>query len=262
MEEQKSESFLFERLKEIRLEKNLTLESISDKYRVQLKYLKSLEKGELLEIPEVYDKLFFRSYIKALDLNEEDYYDEFIDYRRSIRLDKTTSVFNFSGEEEKEAKYLNYRNLFVILPFVIIIIVVWILIKNTESISPSDNNSIDAIDVQDVVRKIEQKEKSLQDSIQQIKSKNDTLLLTVSGVKQTWFRVVRDQADTNEYLFNGGEKIQLQAKSSFEFLIGRADGLLFNLNGKSLPGLGSDSSVVRYLKVDSTGIAAKVIKTD
>ena len=262
MEEQKSESFLFERLKKIRLEKNLTLESISDKYRVQLKYLKSLEKGDLLDIPEVYDKLFFRSYIKALELNEEEYYDEFIDYRRSIRLDKTTSVFNFSGEQENEAKYLNYRNLFVILPFVIIIIVVWILIKNTESISPSDNNSVDAIDVQDIVRKIEQKEKSLQDSIQQVQTKNDTLLLTVSGVKQTWFRVVRDHADTSEYLFNGGEKIQLQAESSFEFLIGRADGLQFNLNGQSLPGLGSDSSVVRYLKVDSTGIAAKVIKAD
>jgi cytoskeletal protein RodZ len=262
MEEQKNQSFLFENLKKIRLEKNITLESISDKYRVQIKYLQSLENGDLLEIPEVYDKLFFRSYLKALNLKEEDYYDDFIDYRRAIRLDKTTSVFDFSGEQEKEPKYINYRNLFVALPFIIVIIVVWILIKNTESIKSSDNNNVNAIDVQDIVRKIEQKEKSLQDSLSQVDFKNDTLLLTVSGLKQTWFRVVRDQADTSEYLFNGGESMQLQAMSSFEFLIGRADGLKLNLNGQNLPAIGTDSTVVRYLKVDSTGIAERVLKSD
>ena len=134
MKEEKNESFLFERLKKIRLEKNLSLESISDMYRIQLKYLIILEEGDLLAIPEVYDKMFFRSYIKALGLDEEDYYDEFIDYRRSVRLDKTTSVFDFSQKPESEKKYLNYRNAFVILPFLIVVIVVWILINNTEMI--------------------------------------------------------------------------------------------------------------------------------
>ena len=120
MKEEKNESFLFERLKKIRLENNLSLESISDMYRIQLKYLNLLEEGDLLAIPEVYDKMFFRSYIKALGLDEEDYYDEFIDYRRSVRLDKTTSVFDFSQKPESEKKYLNYRNAFVILPFLIV----------------------------------------------------------------------------------------------------------------------------------------------
>ena len=134
MKEEKNESFFFERLKKIRLEKNLSLESISDMYRIKLKYLILLEEGDLLAIPEVYDKMFFRSYIKALGLDEEDYYDEFIDYRRSVRLDKTTSVFDFSQKPESEKKYLNYRNAFVILPFLIVVIVVWILINNTEMI--------------------------------------------------------------------------------------------------------------------------------
>ena len=73
-------------------------------------------------------------------------------------------------------------------------------------------------------------------------------------------RLVEKRTETlNTYYREKPKKIYYL---SLEFLIGRADGLQFNLNGQSLPGLGSDSSVVRYLKVDSTGIAAKVIKAD
>ncbi len=262
MKKEINESFLFERLKKIRLEKNMSLESISDMYRIQMKYLVLLEEGDLLAIPEVYDKMFFRSYVKALGLDEDDYYDEFIDYRRSVRLDKTTSVFDFSQKPESEKKYLNYRNAFVILPLLIVVIVVWILINNTEMIQSSSENSVNEINIQDVVRKIEQQEKMARDSIQQSKSIGDTLNLSLTGLRRIWFRVVIDAADTSEYLFDGGETIQLQAQTSFEFIIGRADGLRLNLNGVVLPSLGSDSSVVRYLKVDSSGIAAKIIKTD
>ena len=129
-------------------------------------------------------------------------------------------------------------------------------------IQSSSENSVDEINIQDVVRKIEQQEKMVQDSIQQSKSTGDTLNLSLTGLRRTWFRVVIDAADTSEYLFNGGEAIQLKAQTSFEFIIGRADGLRLNLNGVVLPALGSDSSVVRYLKVDSSGIAAKILKTD
>ena len=55
-EKQKS---IFEELKKVRLEKKKTLKQISQSTRIHLKYLESLEKGNLLEIPEIYDKLFF-----------------------------------------------------------------------------------------------------------------------------------------------------------------------------------------------------------
>ncbi len=261
MEQENDQVFLFERLKKIRLEKNLSLESISDKYRIQIKYLYSLEDGDLLAIPEVYDKMFFRSYIKALELDTEEYFDEFIAYRRSVRLDKTTSVFDFS-HQETEKKYLNFRNLFVILPIFIVLVVVWILVNNTEMIQSSSDTAIDEINIQDVVRKIEQQEKMIQDSLEQQTFSSDTLDLTLTGLRRTWFRVVIDAADTSEYLFNGGETMNLKASAGFEFLIGRANGLRMNLNGVDLPPIGSDSSVVKYLKIDSTGIAARILKTD
>jgi len=61
MENSNSEKNVFEKLKDIRLKKEISLESISQRSRIQLKYIQALEEGKLLDIPEVYDKLFFRS---------------------------------------------------------------------------------------------------------------------------------------------------------------------------------------------------------
>jgi len=80
MENSNSEKNVFEKLKDIRLQKEISLESISQKSRIQLKYMQALEEGSLLQIPEVYDKLFFRSYLKALEVDEEDYFEEFLKY--------------------------------------------------------------------------------------------------------------------------------------------------------------------------------------
>ena len=74
--------------------------------------------------------------------------------------------------------------------------------------------------------------------------------------------MIADRADTIEYLLNPGQSVTASANLTFEFLIGRADGLSFNLNGNALPAPGNDSTVVRYMRIDSTGVAAKILKVD
>ena len=262
MENNSEQKSLFERLKEIRLEKGITLESIGEKYRVQLKYLESLEEGDLLAIPEVYDKLFFRSYIKALGLDEENYYDEFLRIRRNARVDKTTTVFDFSKKSKVEKKLVNMRNAFVLLPVILVVIVVWLMVSNTEMIHSNDAKPVSEIDIQEVVRKMEVQPEAEADTVVSgmVSVPGDTLKLTIRGLKKTWFRVVRDKSDTLEYLFKGGERVNLTAMSGYEFLIGRANGLAFSLNGRDLGPVSKDSVVVRYLKIDSTGVAVKLLK--
>ena len=67
---------------------------------------------------------------------------------------------------------------------------------------------------------------------------------------------------TLEYLLNPGQSVTTSANLTFEFLIGRADGLSFNLNGNALADPGTDSTVVRYMRIDSTGIVAKILKVE
>jgi cytoskeletal protein RodZ len=167
MENSTERKNLFERLKEIRIEKGIRFETITEKSRIQVKYLQALEEGDLLSIPEVYDKLFFRSYLKALSVEDEEaYFEEFLDIRREIRVDKTTTTIQIS-EPAKDAdkKIFSHRNLFVILPVVLIIVVLAILLINTEMIGTSSEGKVQEIDIKNVVQRIEAKEQAKLDSL-------------------------------------------------------------------------------------------------
>jgi hypothetical protein len=264
---------LFERLKEIRIEKGIQLESISESSRIQLKYLQSLEEGDLLKIPEVYDKLFFRSYLKVLALEaEEAYFEEFLEIRSKIRLDRTTSTIQISeSSKDTRKKILSHLNLFVILPVVLIIVVLAILLMNTEMIGTSSEGKVQEINIKNVVQRMEAKQQAILDSINAAKAakldsmdvvnlKSSGLSLKIYAKRKTWFRMITDRADTSEYLLNPGQSLTVAAHLTFEFLIGRADGLTLKLNGEQLSPLGTDSTVVRYLRIDSTGVAAKILK--
>ena len=275
MENSTEHKNLFEKLKEIRIEKGIRFETITEKSRIQVKYLQALEKGDLLSIPEVYDKLFFRSYLKALSVEDEEvYFEEFLNIRREIRIDKTTTTIQIS-EPAKDAdkKIFSHRNLFVIMPVVLIIVVLAFLLINTEMIGTSSEGKVQEIDIKNVVQRIEAKEQAKLDSLrltEQIKLDSLNMLkpdslglaLRINAKRRTWFRIIADKSDTSEYLLNPGQNVTASANRTFEFLIGRADGLIFSLNGKILNKAGTDSSVVRYMRIDSSGIAVKILKKE
>lgn len=275
MENSTERKNLFEKLKEIRIEKGIRFETITEKSRIQVKYLKALEEGDLLSIPEVYDKLFFRSYLKALSVEDEEvYFEEFLNIRREIRVDKTTSTIQISeSAKDADKKIFSHRNLFVIMPVVLIIVVLAFLLINTEMIGTSSEGKVQEIDIKNVVQRIEAKEQAKFDSLrlaEQIKLdslnmfKPDSLglALRINAKRKTWLRIIADKSDTSEYLLNPGQNVAASANRTFEFLIGRADGLIFSLNGKVLNKAGTDSSVVRYMRIDSSGIAVKILKKE
>ena len=270
MENNTTDKNIFETLKEIRIQKGILLEKISEKSKIQLKYLHALEEGDLLKIPEVYDKLFFRSYLKALDVEEEEYLEIFLKYRQNVRIDKTTTMIEFSSpSKETKKEIFSHRNLFVILPSALIALVITFLLLNTEIVRTSSKGKVQEIDIKNVVERLEAKEQAKRDSIQarldsikineQIASR---LSLEINAIKKTWFRVVSDKSDTSEYLITPGQDVNVLASKTFEFLIGRADGLHMELNGENLNVTETDSNVVRYMLIDSSGIVVKRLKRD
>jgi cytoskeletal protein RodZ len=263
MEDEKQPS-LFEELKNLRQQKGISLKTVAESSRIQIKYLEALEKGDLLKIPEVYDKLFFKSYLKALDLDQETYFDRFLDFRREHRIDRTTSVIKINAlNKEKERKILNHRNLFVILPFSLIVLVVAFLLINTEMVSTSTNGKVQEIDIVNVVDRMKAREQARKDSLYHLQDSirvGSGVAVTIDARYKTWFRTVADKTDTSEYLLKKGQRVEISADSLFEFLIGRADGLHFYLNGKDLGVPDQDSLVVRYMRIDTSGVAVKLLK--
>lgn len=261
-ENESIELSIFDKLREHRIKKGFSLEDVAERSRIQIKFLESLEKGDLLSIPEVYDKLFFRSYLKALEVDESDYMDSFLDYRRAIRIDKTTSVIQINtNAKESDKKFFNHRTLFVILPFSLIVVIIVFLLINTEMVGTTTDKKVQEINIENIVNRMEAQEKAKQDSIKVQREMSSGLRMNIGAIKKTWFRIVADKMDTVEYLLNPKQTVDMKADSIFEFLIGRADGLRISLNGRDL-GMGNkDSSVVRYMLVDSSGIVVKLLKS-
>lgn len=254
---------IFEELKQIRLEKKITLKQISQSTKIHQKYLESLEKGNLQEIPEIYDKLFFKSYIKALEISEEDFYDKFLEYRSTIREDRTAILDMTQTESAIEAEF-NYKNILYFVPIIVAVLIIWFLISNTLTVS-NGNEPVQEVSIRDVAATIQSKidsmkkieEKMHEDSI--IVNRNSILNLKINALEETWFRVVADKKDTNEYLLQKGQTVSIGSTKSFEFLIGKASGLEFSFKGKIYGPFGKENQVIKYMLIDSSGVASKII---
>jgi len=69
-------------------------------------------------------------------------------------------------------------------------------------------------------------------------------LLKIVTVEKTWLKVISDDQKPREYSLNPGDRLELEALSEFNLLIGNAAGVYLNINGKDLPVTGSKGQVL------------------
>lgn len=255
---------LFEQLKEIRLEKKLTLKQISQSTRIHLKYLEFLEKGDLLQIPEIYDKLFFKSYLKALDAAESEFYDQFLEFRKTIRDDRT-SILDMTQTDSQVEKEFNFKNILYFVPILIAILVLWFLISNTLMVDDADTEAVREVSVLEVAQNIQSKidsAKSAQSEINEdslVTEQSEGLNLNILAVEKTWFRIIIDGKDTSEYLLQRGQNVSFASRKYFDFLIGKANGLKINVKNKTFGPFGDENQIVKFMRIDSSGIVNKIV---
>jgi cytoskeletal protein RodZ len=70
------------------------------------------------------------------------------------------------------------------------------------------------------------------------------LALAVLAVEETWLKVISDNQRPVEYLLKPGEKVTLEARRGFNLLIGNAAGLRLTLNGRPVRVPGKSGQVV------------------
>ena len=71
--------------------------------------------------------------------------------------------------------------------------------------------------------------------------------LVLQGIVRgrTWIRIIIDDQEPKEYIFQPGSSPQWKAKKSFDITIGNAAGIEFDFNGKRIGNLGNLGQVVR-----------------
>jgi len=138
-------------------------------------------------------------------------------------------------------------------------IIIIVLAINSTKVEQVPKQEVDELSVHQIVEQMqtETQQKMLQDS-----SAADSALTEVMmhAVQRTWLRVVKDHADTTEYLLATNEKLALYADSVLSFLVGNAAGIDFTVNGEAEGILGSPDQVITLLKITEKGIVNKQFK--
>ena len=129
------------------------------------------------------------------------------------------------------------------------------LLTHSISVAPVDDNGVKEITVYEIVDTL-QKEQLRMAPQKDI----DSVQTAIRALEKTWFRVIADRSDTTEYLLQKGERIELKADSTLQFLVGNAAGLDFTINHVPTGVLGRSNEIISYMKVTLKGITDKRLK--
>jgi transcriptional regulator with XRE-family HTH domain len=262
MENEEKELNLFELLKKKREEQGMTLKEISQKSRIHIRYLEAIESGNYKEIPPVYDKLFFQTYLSFLDIEDK---EKIVEEYRVLRGERSLSddLADMNDTAAGSDSGNPIKKIYFVLPTIILIAIVLLLALYTREAEEPDVKQVKELSVVDVVaeyNKKEEAEKRAKQILQDSSARGGKLSVAVVGLEKTWFRVVKDYKDTSEYLIRTGNKVAITADSVMIFLVGNANGIKMAVNGKDKGKIGNKGEIIPFMKVTKKGIVAKRIK--
>ena len=143
-----TEETFFLALKLHRESKNIEIEEISEYTKINPKYLNAIEEGNFSIIPNIYMRLFIRSYAKYIDA---DYRQALVDYElhttgkiqpkffeTNEEIDDSKSMINNVKTESSDDFQINYKQVATII---LTVLAIYSGFRLVEYIS-SDNNSI------------------------------------------------------------------------------------------------------------------------
>lgn len=253
---------VFEKLKEIRISKGIKLDEIAAHTKISLNYLEALEAGKPDVIPAIYDTLFLKTYLTYLGIeNQQDYLDEIQTIRKQMGSHQTTIMRKAQIERSDRRKSGMIKSIYIGLPLLFVATIVIVLAINSTTAETDMETEIKELSVREVVEQMQptivSPEVLTGDSL-----KMDTIKVTtrLQALERTWLRVIRDHRDTSEYLLRPAEKLNLEADSVLNFIIGKAGGISFSVNDDSIGVLGDSGQVVTNLKITSAGIVSKRLK--
>lgn len=264
LEKQQENLSIFEELKQIRLKKKIDLQTIAEKSKINLKYLEAIESGNLEEIPTVYDKLFFQTYLSYLKIrNSEHFIQEYRKLRKGENADLTTTVKKIKSKESDGRKLTQIKQLFFIIPIFIVVLFIIILAINSKMVTGDKAELVKEISIQDVLEELapQQADRStLTGGVLTDISERSAVVVKLSTLDLTWLRCVKDRRDTTEYLLKKGDKVSFSADSTLSFLVGNAAGVQFNINGTDAGILGNVGEVITSLRINKEGITDLRVK--
>lgn len=257
---------LFEEYKKLRISRNITLDEISEKTRINKEYLEKIERGDLEFLPYPYVKGFIKVYAKyiGVDLQElEENFDELARIEKKVQeayetqkeVDKKEgkkTEKDLTGASEHLKKLKGKGKIIVFSSAAVLIIMLFFIIGSVVTGSHE--------------REIKSLSKETYESIQipeppPVKpAEKESFTVEIHAKEETWLRIKKDDGEDTEYLLKSGEKITVTASDNISMRTGKSQGIEIFLNGKNLGVLGPENTLLWELIITKDGIQKRQLK--
>ena len=131
----------YEDLKKQRNVKKITLEEISEYTKINIKYLDALENGDFSVLPNVYSRLFLRSYCDYIGADYKKALDEYeiytvgdrvktnIEKLSDEKVESESSSKNSNIDTKASKNIQNYKELIIAATVIAIIVILFIMLN-------------------------------------------------------------------------------------------------------------------------------------
>ncbi|MBU2493840.1 MAG: DUF4115 domain-containing protein [Bacteroidetes bacterium] len=254
---------LADEFKSHREKKEISLQLIHNRTRIDIKYLRAIEEGNFDVMPQVYLRAFIKEYAKSIELDPAETikkYEMAIAGNYGIETTRDEEGEKSKKEIKSEIKKLIYtsenlkgpedsvpqknNNLLIgivaVASVIILALVIYIISNNSEPEILKENQ------YQDVLEESKERFEAPSEEIVPAE-KVDSISLKITTVDTSWIRILVDGKDEQEYILKPQREKDFKAAREFKLLTGNAGGLVLILNGKKLDFDNPPGAIRNYL---------------
>ena len=242
----------YKELKDLRISKEISLEDLESKTKINVKYLNAIEEGNFDILPTPYLRLFIRAYAIEIGGDAEralEQLDSFIGNNRPTattsqmnntdieenKIDENFSFFNLLSESNLKLRNDILKVSLLSILFIFSIIIIKNISSETESFNtnPSQNaykNQIKVIDDEELLLNYAE-DKFIEKSL----NTEPPFFLSVNANSQLSMLIEQDTLDTYTELLYPGTEINLQGfVSKANIIFSNTNNIKARLNGEEL----------------------------
>ena len=223
-------------LKNVRLEKGISLETVASETKIGLNTLLLIENEDLNRLPaEVFVKGFLRAYANAIGTDGNEAINRYV-----AELHTFKETEKFEADLFKTASRFWLHLIFSLGVLSCIVALSVYLLSRPQTQPPTDNGTNQHQSTKNPQRD------NPQDSEPALTNQPfpSILLLKVHAIKETWMKVVIDGQDAQKHRLHPGDHLELEAESGFNLLVGDAKGVKLTLGDTPWRIPGNDGQVV------------------
>ena len=237
-----------------RKEKDVTLEQIANRTRIDIKFLKAIEEANFTIMPEVYMRAFIKEFAQSVDLDPavtlKNY--DLAKEGKSLSADEPQEQKNVKTEKKEkkvisidsEVKPVHEDNskkssdkgtiIFGIAGAVIIIAAVLVYFFVFNNGSQEIVKETPFSQVLEEKSRFEVTEDKIKEEQNEVPAQQDSLYLKITATDTCWIKALIDDNGITEFMLYPNRSKTITSVNKFNLLVGNSRGLSFFLNDEEL----------------------------